>query len=85
MLTGSAWTATLAVLAPLIEMFLKAIGASVNDYFDRQRNAQNARELGQVETANRINVETLETKDAMDAVPRPTDDDVADSLRSGTF
>jgi hypothetical protein len=66
-------------------MFLKAIGSSVNDYFDRQRNAQNAEDIGKLETANKINTETLDMQDAINSVPRPTDDAVADSLRSGRF
>lgn len=48
--------------------------------------ANNAlREAGAAQAANKVNVETVETKDAMDDVARPSDDVVADSLRSGKF
>lgn len=48
--------------------------------------ANNAlREAGAAQTANKINVETVETQDAMGNVPRPSDDAVADSLRSKRF
>lgn len=85
MFSGAAWSAVLTVLAPLIEMFLKAIGSSVNDYFDRQLDAQNARELGGLDMANKINTKTLDMQDAIDSVPRASDDAVADSLRTGKF
>lgn len=45
----------------------------------------NAKELGGLEVANKINVETLETKNAMDDVARPSDAAVADSLHTGKF
>lgn len=48
--------------------------------------ANNAlREAGAAKAANKINVETVETKNAMDDVARPSDDAVADSLRTGKF
>ena len=43
------------------------------------------RQAGRDEVTAKVNSETLETKDAMDSVPRPTDDAVADSLRTGKF
>ncbi len=43
------------------------------------------RQAGRDEVAAKVNSEALETKDAMDSVPRPSDDAVADSLRSGKF
>jgi hypothetical protein len=50
----------------------------------RQADA-NAKEVGQLQAANKINAQTVETQDAMDGVARPSDDAVADSLRSGKF
>lgn len=48
--------------------------------------ANNAlREAGAAHTASKVNVETLETKNAMDDVARPSDDAVANSLRTGKF
>lgn len=43
------------------------------------------RQAGRDEVTAKVNSETLETKDAMDSVARPTDDDVASSLRSKQF
>lgn len=85
MIAGGTWATILAILAPVLEYLFKAMGVSINDYFDRQRNAQNAEDIGKLETANKINTETLDMQDAINSVPRPTDDAVADSLRSGRF
>lgn len=43
------------------------------------------RQAGRDEVAAKTNAETVETKDAMDGVARPSDDAVADSLRNGRF
>lgn len=43
------------------------------------------REAGRDDVRHQVTRETLETKDAMDDVARPSDDAVADSLRSGKF
>ena len=43
------------------------------------------RQAGRDEVKAAVNAETLETKDAMDGVARPSDDDVARSLQSGKF
>ena len=51
----------------------------------QQTADSNAKALGASQVKNQISVNTVETQDAMDAVPRPTDDAVADSLRSGKF
>ncbi len=43
------------------------------------------RQAGRDEVAAKTNAETVEIKDAVDSVPRPSDDAVADSLRNGRF
>jgi hypothetical protein len=43
------------------------------------------KQAGRDEVRAEVNAKTLETQDAMDRVTRPTDDDVADSLRTGKF
>jgi hypothetical protein len=43
------------------------------------------REAGRNEVKAAVNAETLETKNAMDGVARPTDDDVSERLRTGRF
>jgi hypothetical protein len=51
-----------------------------------QRSAdQNAKEAGASAVRAKVNQQTVETQDAMDTVPRPSDDVVADRLRSGKF
>jgi hypothetical protein len=43
------------------------------------------RQAGRDEVIAKTNAKTVETKDAMDSVARPTDDAVDDSLRNGKF
>lgn len=43
------------------------------------------REAGRNEVKAAVNAETLETKNAMDSVARPSDDDVSSRLQSGKF
>jgi hypothetical protein len=76
---------TSAIIKVVLEAFLNAFGSFLNDFFGRKRADQNAQELGQARVSNRVNVETLEIKNAMDDVARPSDDAVADSLRTGKF
>lgn len=78
--TIGAWLASFGagfvakLLADLLSIWLSSRQADTN-----------AKEVGKLETANKVNVETLETQNAMDEVSRPSDDAVADSLRSGRF
>ena len=76
---------TSAIIRAVLEAVLSAFGSFLNDFFSRNKADQNARDLGAARTANKVNVETLETKNAMDDVARPSDDDVARSLQSGKF
>jgi len=68
-----------------VGLLLGALAKIVVDGWNSYQANLAQRQLGAAEAANKVNVETLETKDAMDAVARPSDDAVADSLRSGKF
>jgi hypothetical protein len=78
--TIGAWLAS-----PIVGFFAKMLIDWLTARRAQDLAAENAKNLGRLETANKINVETLQTKNAMDEVPRPSDDAVADSLRSGKF
>lgn len=56
----------------------------LRDLLGLQRRAED-RQAGRDEVRSEVNAKTLETEHAMESVPRPTDDNVADSLRSGKF
>jgi hypothetical protein len=43
------------------------------------------KQAGRDEVTSKVNAKTLETKDAMDSVARPSDESVSDSLRTGKF
>jgi hypothetical protein len=49
------------------------------------RQREEDRQAGREEVSAKVNAETLETKDAMDSVGRPSDDAVVDRLRSSKF
>ncbi|WP_441255897.1 hypothetical protein [Tardiphaga sp. 285_C5_N1_2] len=76
----AAWTAKEGV-----GLLFGALAKMLLDGWNSYQANQALREAGAAQATNRINVETAETKDAMEAVPRPSDDSVADSLRSGKF
>lgn len=68
-----------------IGLLLGALGKLALDAMSEYRAGKALREAGALQTANKVNVETMETQDAMDAVARPSDDAVADSLRTAKF
>lgn len=68
-----------------VGLLLGALGKLLLGAWQSWQANQAQRRLGAAEAANEVNVKTLETKDAMENVPRPSDDAVADSLRSGKF
>jgi hypothetical protein len=68
-----------------VGLLLGALVKLLIDGFSSYQSNQAQRRAGAAETANEVNVKTLETIDAMENVPRPSDDAVADSLRSGRF
>jgi hypothetical protein len=49
------------------------------------KHREEDRQAGRDEVTAVVNAKTLETKNAMDSVARPTDDAVDDSLRTGKF
>jgi hypothetical protein len=66
---------------------LKALSAFfgfLRDLLGWRQRAED-RQAGRDEVAAKVNAETVETKNAMDDVARPSDDAVADSLRTGKF
>lgn len=68
-----------------VGLLLGALAKLILDGWNDYRSDQALKQAGAAEAANKVNVETMETKDAMDDVARPSDDAVADSLRSGKF
>lgn len=57
----------------------------LSSWLSSRQSDANAKEVGKLQTANKVNVKTLETKNAMDEVSRPSDSSVADSMRTGRF
>lgn len=78
--TIGAWLAS-----PFVGFFVKALIDWLSSRRAQDTAEANAKNIGKLEVANKINAEAVETKNAMDSVARPSDDDVADSLRSGKF
>lgn len=80
---------TAAILSWLAEqglgLLLGAAFGFARDAMADRRNAEAQRDAGAAEAANKVNVETVETKDAMANVPRPSNDVVADRLQRGEF
>lgn len=73
MATALAVLQAVAALAGLLRSFLN------------MRESANDRQAGRDEVTAKTNAATVETKDAMDGVARPSDDAVIDSLQSGKF
>lgn len=68
-----------------VGLLLGAFAKMILDGWNSYQANQALKRAGAAEAANKVNVETMETKDAMDDVARPSDDVVADSLRTGKF
>ncbi len=83
MFTGSAVTAWLAKEG--VGLLLGALAKLVLDGWNSYQANQALKKAGAAEVAAKVNAETVETIDAMDAVSRPSNDAVADSLRSRQF
>lgn len=66
-------------------LLLGFLAKLLTDLWNDKRSREALQELGRKEVAAKTNAETLETRDAMDRVARPSDDAVARSLRDGTF
>jgi len=78
--TIGAWLAS-----PFVGFFIKMLIDWLSSRRNQDMAERNAKNLGKLEAVNKINAETMEIKDAVDSVDRPSDDAVADSLRSGKF
>lgn len=63
---------------------IAAVFGFLRDLLGWKQRAED-RQAGRDEVVAKVNAETVETKDAMDDVARPSDDAVADSLRTGKF
>lgn len=83
MITASAVTAWLAKEGA--GLLLGALAKLLLDLWNDHQADQALKQAGAAEVAAKVNAETVETKDAMDAVTRPSDGAVADSLRSHQF
>jgi hypothetical protein len=68
-----------------VGLLLGAVAKLLLDGWNEYRADQAFKRAGAAEATSKVNVETLETKNAMDDVVRPSDDAVADSLRTGKF
>jgi hypothetical protein len=63
---------------------IAAIVGFLRDLLGWKRREED-RQAGRDEVRAEVNAKTLEKKDAMDSVVRPTDDAVSDSMRTGKF
>ena len=68
-----------------VGLLLGAFAKLLLDGWNEYRADQAFKQAGAASTAAKVNAETLETKNAMDDIARPSDDAVSDSLRSGKF
>lgn len=66
-------------------LLLGFLAKFLTDLWNDKRSREALQDLGRNEVAAKTNAETLETRDAMDKVARPSDDAVADSLRKSRF
>ena len=85
MISASAVTAWLASKG--VGLLLGALAKLILDGWSSYQSNQALKQAGAAEAAAKANAnaEAVETIDAMDSVVRPSDDAVADSLRSGRF
>ena len=83
MISASAVTAWLASKG--VGLLLGALAKLILDGWYSYQSNQALKQAGAAEAAAKANAEAVETIDAMDSVVRPSDDAVADSLRSGRF
>lgn len=68
-----------------VGLLLGALAKMLLDGWNEYRADQAFKQAGAAETAAKTNAQTVEVQDAVESVPRPSDADVADSLRSGKF
>ncbi|MEY9580948.1 hypothetical protein ABIE88_008524 [Bradyrhizobium diazoefficiens] len=68
-----------------VGLLLGALAKLILDGWNEYRSDQALKQAGSAEVAAKTNAETVEIQDEMAGVARPSDDAVADSLRSGKF
>ena len=68
-----------------VGLILGAVSKLILDGWNTYQSNNALREAGASRTAAKVNAETVEIQDAIESVARPSDDAVADSLRSGKF
>jgi hypothetical protein len=68
-----------------VGLLLGAIAKLILDGWNEYRSDQALKQAGAAEVSAKTNAETVEIQDEMAGVARPSDDAVADSLRSGKF
>ena len=66
-------------------LLLGALAKLLLDAWNSYQSNQTLKKAGAAEVSAEVNANTVETIDAMDEVARPSDDAVADSLRTGKF
>lgn len=74
----------------IISLIIAVLGAVAGGFklwtaFFRDKKVEDAFQAGVDSTKAKVNAQTVEVQDAVESVPRPNDDAVADSLRSGKF
>jgi predicted negative regulator of RcsB-dependent stress response len=68
-----------------VGLVLGAIAKLILDGWNTYQSNNALRGAGASRTAAKVNAETVEIQDAVESVARPSDDAVADSLRTGKF
>lgn len=68
-----------------VGLVLGALAKLLLDGWNEYRADQAFKQAGAAEAAAKTNAQTVEIQDAVESVPRPSDDAVADSLRTGKF
>lgn len=68
-----------------VGLILGALAKLILDGWESYRSDKALSEAGAAGTAAKVNAETVEIQDAIGDVARPSDDAVADSLRTGRF
>jgi hypothetical protein len=68
-----------------VGLVLGALAKLLLDGWNSYQSNNALREAGAARTASKVNVETVETQDAMGNVSRPSDDAVVDVLRRNKF
>ena len=68
-----------------VGLILGSLAKLILDGWNEYRSDQAFKQAGRAEAANEANLKTIEMQDAIESIPRPSDDAVSDRLRKGTF